>query len=75
LQTHSFIGVNAIFRHPYLTKIGFAKQLITPNPKKILKEHKFPILYSYKGNLAIQLYEKIVYTITREMNCWLNVKR
>ena len=74
MQTHSFIEVSAVVTHPNFTKRGFAKQLVAHTTKEILKENKLPILHTNKGNLAIQLYEKLGFKITRDMNWWLYTK-
>tara|TARA_R110002126_G_scaffold124451_4_gene266547 strand:- start:56027 stop:56713 length:687 start_codon:yes stop_codon:yes gene_type:complete len=75
MQTHSFIEVSAVVTHPNFTKKGFAKQLVAHTTKEILKENKLPILHTNKGNLAIQLYEKLGYKISRDMNWWLYAKK
>lgn len=75
MQTHSFIEVSAVVTHPNFTKRGFAKQLVAHTTKEILKENKLPILHTNKGNLAIQLYEKLGFKITRDMNWWLYTKK
>ena len=48
-----------------------SNQLITHTTKAILKQSKLPILHTNKGNVAISLYEKIGYKLTRDMNWWL----
>ena len=71
MQTNLFIEVSAVVTHPNYTGKGLAKQLIAYNTKQILKENKTPILHTNKGNLAIPLYEKSGYKLTRNMNRWL----
>lgn len=71
MQTNHFIEVSAVVTHPDYTGKGLAKQLIAHNTKEILKENKTPILHTNKGNLAISLYEKLGYELTRDMNWWL----
>ncbi|MEN8745073.1 MAG: GNAT family N-acetyltransferase [Polaribacter sp.] len=71
MQADDFIEVSSVVTHPDYTRKGYAKQLITHTSKEILKENKLPILHTNKGNVAISLYEKIGYKITRDMNWWL----
>ncbi|WP_397446125.1 GNAT family N-acetyltransferase [Polaribacter sp. R77954] len=75
MQTHSFIEVSAVVTHPEYTKRGFAKQLVTHTTQQILNQNKLPILHTNKGNPAIQLYEKLGFKITRDMNWWLYAKK
>ncbi len=75
MQTNLFIEVSAVVTHPNYTRKGLAKQLIAYNTKEILKENKTPILHTNKGNLAISLYEKLGYQLTRDMNWWLYRKK
>lgn len=75
MQTHHFIEVSAVVTHPNYTGKGLAKQLIAYNTREILKENKKPILHTNKGNLAIPLYEKLGYELTRDMNWWLYRKK
>ncbi|WP_055435263.1 GNAT family N-acetyltransferase [Lacinutrix algicola] len=71
MQTNLFIEISAVVTHPDYTGKGLARQLIVHNTKEILKENKTPILHTNKGNLAIPLYEKLGYKLTRDMNWWL----
>lgn len=75
LQSKLFIEVSAVVTHPNYTRKGLAKQLIAHNTKEILKENKTPILHTNKGNPAIALYQKLGYTLTRDMNWWLYTKK
>ncbi|UAM98653.1 GNAT family N-acetyltransferase [Polaribacter litorisediminis] len=75
MQTDDFIEVSSVVTHPNYTRRGFAKQLIQHTTKEILKENKLPILHTNKGNPAIELYEKLGYKITRDMNWWLYGKK
>jgi ribosomal protein S18 acetylase RimI-like enzyme len=70
MQTDDFIEISGVVTHPDYTRRGFAKQLIAHTSKEILKENKLPILHTNKGNIAIPLYEKLGYKITRDMNWW-----
>lgn len=74
MQTNQFIEVSGVVTHPDHTKKGLASQLITHTTKEILKVNKTPILHTNKGNLAIPLYERLGYEITRDMNWWLYSK-
>ncbi len=71
MQTNLFIEVSAVVTHPDYTKRGLAKQLIAHTTKQILKDNKKPILHTNKGNLAIPLYQKLGYELTRDMNWWM----
>ncbi|WP_435181053.1 GNAT family N-acetyltransferase [Cellulophaga omnivescoria] len=75
MQTNLFTEVSAVVTHPSYTRQGLAKQLIAHNTKEILKENKTPILHTNKGNPAIALYQKLGYTLTRDMNWWLYAKK
>jgi GNAT superfamily N-acetyltransferase len=75
MQTDNFIEVSGVVTHPDYTKKGYAKQLVAYTTKEILKEKKLPILHTNKGNPAISLYEKLGYTLTREMYWWLFSKK
>ncbi|RKR12230.1 FR47-like protein [Maribacter vaceletii] len=70
IQTNSFIEVSGVVTHPDYTRRGLAKQLVAYTTKEILKTRKKAILHTTKGNGAIKLYEKLGYTLTREMNWW-----
>jgi predicted GNAT family acetyltransferase len=70
MQTDDFIEISGVVTHPDYTRRGFAKQLIAHTSQEILKENKLPILHTNKGNIAIPLYEKLGYKITRDMNWW-----
>ncbi|WP_299429585.1 GNAT family N-acetyltransferase [uncultured Maribacter sp.] len=70
IQTNSFIEVSGVVTHPNYTRRGLAKQLVAHTTKEILKTGKKAILHTTKGNAAIKLYEKLGYTLTREMNWW-----
>lgn len=71
MQSNTFIEVSAVVTHPNYTKRGYASQLTTHATKQILKVNKLPILHTNKGNLAIPLYERLGYKISRDMNWWM----
>ena len=75
MQADDFIEVSSVVTHPDHTQKGYAKQLITHTTKAILKQNKLPILHTNKGNVAISLYEKIGYKLTRDMNWWLYYRK
>ncbi|REH50615.1 FR47-like protein [Tenacibaculum gallaicum] len=75
IQTNNFIEVSAVVTHPKYTRKGLAKQLSQHVTKEILKDGKHPILHTNKGNPAIQLYEKLGYKLTRDMNWWFFHKK
>lgn len=70
MQTNDWIEISAVVTHPDYTKRGYAKQLTAHVTNKILKTGKLPILHTTKGNLAIKLYEKLGFELTRDMNWW-----
>ena len=74
MQSDDFIEVSSVVTHPEYTKRGLAKQLIYYTTKDIIKDNKLPILHTNKGNLAIPLYEKLGYKVTRDMNWWFYKK-
>lgn len=75
MQTDNFIEISSVVTHPKYTRKGYAKKLIQHTTKQILKENKLPILHTNKGNPAIELYEKLGFKITRDMNWWLYYKK
>ncbi|QWX83773.1 GNAT family N-acetyltransferase [Cellulophaga sp. HaHaR_3_176] len=70
MQTDNFIEVSAVVTHPDYMRKGLAKQLVCYVTQQILKNNKKPILHTTKGNAAIPMYEKLGYSITRDMNWW-----
>lgn len=70
MQTDDFIEISSVVTHPKYTKRGYAKQLIYHMSKVILATNKLPILHTNKGNLAIPLYEKLGFIVSRDMNWW-----
>lgn len=75
MQTNLFIEVSAVVTHPDHRGQGLASQLIAYNVKEILKVNKTPILHTNKGNLAIPLYERLGFEVSRDMNWWLYRKK
>lgn len=75
MQTDLFIEVSAVVTHPDYTQKGLARQLIAHNTREILKANKQPVLHTNKGNLAIPLYKKLGFEVTRDMNWWLYRKK
>ena len=75
MQTNNFIELSAVVTHPDHTRKGLARQLIAHTTKEVLKENKTPILHTNKGNLAITLYKKLGFELTRDMNWWLYHKK
>ena len=71
MQTTDFIEISSVVTHPNYLRQGLANQLTYYITKEIIKENKLPILHTNKGNLAIKLYEKLGFKITRDMNWWL----
>lgn len=75
MQTNDFTEISSVVTHPDYTRRGYAKQLIYHTAKEIIKENKLPMLHTNKGNLAIPLYEKLGFKISRDMNWWLFIKK
>ena len=75
MQTNLFVEISSVVTHPDYTKQKLASQLIAHNAKEILKENKTPILHTNKGNLAIPLYERLGFEVTRDMNWWLYCRK
>lgn len=70
MQGHEFIEISAVVTHPAYTRRGYAGQLVAHVTKEILKTDKLPILHTTKGNPAINLYNKLGFETTRDMNWW-----
>ncbi len=75
MQTNDFIEISSVVTHPDYTRRGYAKQLIYHTAKDIIRENKLPILHTNKGNLAIPLYQKLGFKLSRDMNWWLFSKK
>jgi ribosomal protein S18 acetylase RimI-like enzyme len=70
MQTNDFVEISAVVTHSDYTRKGLAKQLVYYVTKEILYSNKKAILHTTKGNAAINLYEKLGYKLTRDMNWW-----
>ncbi|MCH3884676.1 GNAT family N-acetyltransferase [Tenacibaculum aquimarinum] len=75
MQTNDFIEISSVVTHPDYTRRGYAKQLIYHTAKDIIRENKLPMLHTNKGNLAIPLYQKLGFKLSRDMNWWLFCKK
>ncbi|WP_028890967.1 GNAT family N-acetyltransferase [Tenacibaculum sp. 47A_GOM-205m] len=75
MQTDDFVEVSAVVTHPNYTRRGLAKQLTHFVTQEIIKDGKHPMLHTTKGNPAIQLYKKLGYKLTRDMNWWFFHKK
>ena len=71
IQMNDFIEVSAVVTHPNHTGKGYAKQLVTHTVNEIFKQNKIPYLHVIEDNKgAIQLYEKLGFTIRRKISFW-----
>ena len=71
MQMNDFIEVSAVVTHPNHTGKGYAKQLVTHTVNEIFKQNKIPYLHVIEVNKgAIQLYEKLGFTIRRKISFW-----
>lgn len=71
MKMDDFVEVSAIVTHPDHTGRGYAKQLIAHTVNRIFQQQKTPYLHVVESNLgAIQLYEKLGFTVRRKINFW-----
>ncbi len=71
MQMNDFIEVSAVVTHPNHTGKGYAKQLVVHTVNEIFKQNKIPYLHVIEDNKgAIQLYEKLGFTIRRKISFW-----
>ena len=71
MQMTDFIEVSAVVTHPNHTGKGYAKQLVVYTVNEIFKQNKTPYLHVLEENKgAIQLYEKLGFTIRRKISFW-----
>ncbi len=71
MQMNDFIEVSAVVTHPNHTGKGYAKQLVVHTVNEIFKQNKIPYLHVIEDNVgAIQLYEKLGFTIRRKISFW-----
>ena len=75
LQMMDYIEVSAVVTHPDHTGKGYAKQLVTHTVNEIFKQNKTPYLHVIETNIgAIQLYDKLGFTIRRQISFWNIIK-
>lgn len=71
MQMNDFVEVSAVVTHPNHTGKGYAKQLVIHTVNEIFKQNKIPYLHVIENNKgAIQLYEKLGFTIRRKISFW-----
>ena len=71
MQMNDFIEVSAVVTHPNHTGKGYAKQLVVHTVNEIFKQNKIPYLHVIEDNKgAIQLYEKLGFSIRRKISFW-----
>jgi predicted GNAT family acetyltransferase len=76
MQMNDFIEVSAVVTHPNHTGKGYAKQLVIHTVNEIFKQNKIPYLHVIEVNKgAIQLYEKLGFTIRRKISFWNIMKQ
>lgn len=75
MQMMDYIEVSAVVTHPDHTGKGYAKQLVTHTVNEIFKQNKTPYLHVIETNIgAIQLYDKLGFTIRRKISFWNIIK-
>jgi GNAT superfamily N-acetyltransferase len=71
MQMDDFIEISAVVTHPNHIGKGYAKQLVVHVTNKIFNSNKTPFLHVIETNIgAIQLYEKLGFTIRRKISFW-----
>ncbi|WP_248299632.1 GNAT family N-acetyltransferase [Flavobacterium sp. H122] len=71
MKLNKFTEISAVVTHPNYTRRGYSEQLVTYVTNKIFDENKIPFLHVSVTNLgAIKLYEKLGYSVRREMSFW-----
>lgn len=71
MQMNDFIEVSAVVTHPNHTGKGYAKQLVVHTVNEIFNRNKTPYLHVIEDNKgAIQLYDKLGFTIRRKISFW-----
>ncbi|TDE43165.1 GNAT family N-acetyltransferase [Flavobacterium rhamnosiphilum] len=71
MQMNDFVEVSAVVTHPNHTGKGYAKQLVIHTVNEIFNQNKTPYLHVIEDNSgAIQLYEKLGFTIRRKISFW-----
>jgi predicted GNAT family acetyltransferase len=71
MQMNDFIEVSAVVTHPNHTGKGYAKQLVAHVVNEVFNQNKTPYLHVIEDNRgAIQLYEKLGFTIRRKISFW-----
>ncbi|MFV5686101.1 GNAT family N-acetyltransferase [Flavobacterium sp. GB2R13] len=71
MQMNDFIEVSAVVTHPNHTGKGYAKQLVAHTVNEVLNQNKIPFLHVIEDNNgAIQLYEKLGFSIRRKISFW-----
>lgn len=71
MQMNDFVEVSAVVTHPDHGGKGYAKQLVAHTVNEIFIRNKTPYLHVKEDNSgAIQLYEKLGFTIRRKISFW-----
>jgi GNAT superfamily N-acetyltransferase len=71
MQMNDFVEVSAVVTHPNHTGKGYANQLVVHAVNEIFNCNKIPFLHVIETNVgAIQLYEKLGFTIRRKISFW-----
>ncbi len=75
MQMDNYIEVSAVVTHPEHTGKGYAKQLVAHTTNNIFAQQKIPYLHVSATNTgAIQLYEKLGFSLRRKISFWNIVK-
>jgi GNAT superfamily N-acetyltransferase len=71
MQMNDFVEVSAVVTHPNHTGKGYANQLVVHAVNEVFNCNKIPFLHVIETNIgAIQLYEKLGFTIRRKISFW-----
>jgi ribosomal protein S18 acetylase RimI-like enzyme len=76
LHVHNFTEISAVCTHPDHTGNGYAYALLIHQIKLILQQGQRPFLHVREDNRrAIELYQRIGFTISRQMNFYFMKRR
>lgn len=71
MKLNNFTEISAVVTHPDYTRRGYSEKLVSYVTNKVFDERKIPFLHvSVTNEGAIKLYEKLGYSIRREMSFW-----
>lgn len=71
MKMNNYTELSAIVTHPHHTGKGYAKQLIAHTANSIINQQKIPFLHVAEFNTAaINLYQKLGFTVRRKISFW-----